>query len=214
MSVGGRKALAGATDVSYLCLRLKPHACLIVLQKPWPDISVTMILKPCACLFHESSHSSQAPENVPCIDLFNDAWTPRSSMADIRTRLPAVRHMTLRYCSRSVLCAYSRGIVSSRQLEQAGREHMTFMALSCGRVPDPTTIAACVSSMQEEMVALFRDVLLVCEKQGWFGGTHVALDGLKRSSHAAKEWSGTCDDLGQKTEPWKGNGPEYTGGAH
>ena len=46
-----------------------------------------------------------------------------------------------------VLCAYSRGIVSSRQLEQAGREHMTFMALSRGRVPDPTTIAACVSSM-------------------------------------------------------------------
>ena len=36
-----------------------------------------------------------------------------------------------------------------------------------------------------------------------FGGTHVALDGLKRSSHAAKEWRGTCDDLGQKTEPWE-----------
>lgn len=77
---------------------------------------------------------------------------------------------------------------------------MTFMALSCGMVPDHRTIAAFVSSMQEEMISLFRDVLLVCEEQGLWGGTHVALDGLKRSSHAAKAWSRTCGDLRQKKE--------------
>jgi hypothetical protein len=32
------------------------------------------------------------------------------------------------------------------------------------------------------------------------GGTHFALDGLKRSSNAAKEWSGTFADLRQKKE--------------
>jgi transposase len=99
-----------------------------------------------------------------------------------------------------VLFAYSRGIVSSRKIEQACRENITFMALSCGMVPDHSTIAAFVSSMQEEIISLFRDVLLVCEEQGLLGGTHFALDGLKLSSNAAKEWSGTFDDLRQKQE--------------
>src|SRR5215831_9803672 len=52
--------------------------------------------------------------------------------------------------------------------------------------------------MQEEIVSLFRDILLVCEEQGLLGGTHFALDGLKLSSNAAKEWSGTVTDLRQK----------------
>jgi transposase len=99
-----------------------------------------------------------------------------------------------------VLFAYSRGVVSSRKIEQACRENITFMALSCGVAPDHSTIAGFVSSMPEEIVSLFRDVLLVCEEQGLLGGTHFALDGLKLSSNAAKEWSGTFDDLRQKQE--------------
>ena len=73
-----------------------------------------------------------------------------------------------------VLFAYSRGIISSRKIEQACRENVTFMALACGMVPDHSTIAAFVSSMKEEIVALFRDILLVCEEQGLLGGTHFA----------------------------------------
>jgi transposase len=99
-----------------------------------------------------------------------------------------------------VLFAYSRGIISSRKIEQACRENITFMALACGMVPDHSTIAAFISSMKEEIVSLFRDILLVCEEQGLLGGTHFALDGLKLSSNAAKEWSGTFADLRQKKE--------------
>ena len=99
-----------------------------------------------------------------------------------------------------VLFAYSRGIISSRKIEQACRENITFMALACGMVPDHSTIAAFISSMKEEIVSLFRDILLVCEEQGLLGGTHFALDGLKLSSNAAKEWSGTFADLRQKQE--------------
>jgi transposase len=99
-----------------------------------------------------------------------------------------------------VLFAYSRGIISSRKIEQACRENMTFMALACGMVPDHSTIAAFVSSMKDAIVAFFRDILLVCEEQGLLGGTHLALDGLKLSSNAAKEWSGTFADLRQKKE--------------
>jgi hypothetical protein len=74
------------------------------------------------------------------------------------------------------------------------------MALACGIVPDHSTIAAFISSMKEAIVSLFRDILLMCEEQGLLGGTHFALDGLKLSSNAAKEWSGTFADFRQKQE--------------
>jgi transposase len=99
-----------------------------------------------------------------------------------------------------VLFTYSRGLVSSRKIEQACRENRTFMALACTMVPDHSTIAAFISSMKETIVCFFRDILLVCEEQGLLGGTHVALDGLKLSSNAAKEWSGTFADWRQKQE--------------
>jgi hypothetical protein len=54
--------------------------------------------------------------------------------------------------------------------------------------------------MKEVIVSLFRDILLVCEEHGLLDGTHFALDGLKLSSNAAKEWSGTFADLRQKKE--------------
>jgi transposase len=63
-----------------------------------------------------------------------------------------------------VLLGYSRGLISSRQIERACRENVTFMALSCGEQPDHSTIAGFVSSMRDEILPIFRDVLLVCEE--------------------------------------------------
>jgi transposase len=54
-----------------------------------------------------------------------------------------------------VLLGYARGLVSSRKMEQACRENVTFMALVCGRRPDHSTIAAFVSSMGEEIKPLY-----------------------------------------------------------
>jgi transposase len=99
-----------------------------------------------------------------------------------------------------ILLAYARGIISSRKIEQACRENITFMALACGMVPDHSTIAAFISSMKDEILSLFSDILLVCAEQNLLGGTHFALDGLKLSSNASKEWSGTLADLQQKQE--------------
>jgi len=99
-----------------------------------------------------------------------------------------------------VLFGYSRGLISSRPLERACLENITFMALSCGQKPDHSTIAAFVSSIDEEIEELFTKVLLVCEEEGLLGGTHFSLDGLKLSSNAAKEWSGTFADLKKKQE--------------
>src|SRR5512136_3248275 len=99
-----------------------------------------------------------------------------------------------------VLFSYSRGLISSRKMERACRENITFMALTCGQCPDHSTIAAFVSSMKDEILPLFRDVLLVCEESHLLGGTLFALDGCKLPSNASKELSGTFNDLKKKKE--------------
>src|SRR5512136_287900 len=99
-----------------------------------------------------------------------------------------------------VLFAYSRGLISSRKMERACRENITFMALTCGQCPDHSTIAAFVSSMRDEILPLFRDVLLVCDESHLLGGTLFALDGSKVPSNASKEWSGKISDLRRKKE--------------
>jgi len=99
-----------------------------------------------------------------------------------------------------VLFGYSQGLISSRKLERACKKDVTFMALSCLQCPDHSTIAAFVSCMKDEILPLFRDVLLVCEEEGLLGGTLFALDGCKLPSNASKQWSGTISDLQRKKE--------------
>ena len=99
-----------------------------------------------------------------------------------------------------VLLGYSRGLLSSRQIERACKENVTFMAMTCGQRPDHSTIAAFVSSMKAEILPLFRDVLLVCEEEGLLGGSFFALDGCRLSSNASKELSGTIHELRRKKD--------------
>jgi transposase len=99
-----------------------------------------------------------------------------------------------------VLLAYSRGLISSRKIERACCENVTFMAMSCNQRPDHSTIASFVSSMKDEIFPLFRDILLVCEEEKLLGGTFFALDGLKLPSNASKEWSGTISDIKKKKQ--------------
>lgn len=99
-----------------------------------------------------------------------------------------------------VLLGYSRGLISSRKIEQACRENVIFIALACGQQPDHSTIAAFVSSMQDEILLFFRDILLVCEEMNLLGGTMFALDGCKLPSNASKEWSGTFPELHKKKQ--------------
>jgi transposase len=99
-----------------------------------------------------------------------------------------------------ILLGYSRGILYSRALERACRENIIFMALACGQAPDHTTIARFVSSMHDYILPLFRDVLMVCEKENLLGGTTFAIDGCKLPGNASKHWSGTVEDLKHKAE--------------
>ncbi len=97
-----------------------------------------------------------------------------------------------------VLYGYSKGLVSSRKLEEACRRNVVFMALSADTRPHFTTIAGFVSELTNEVVELFRDVLLYCEELGLLGKEHFAIDGCKLSSNASKEWSGTDEELAQR----------------
>ena len=99
-----------------------------------------------------------------------------------------------------VLYGYSRGMISSRNLEYACERITTFMALACNKTPDHSTLAAFVSSIDEEIEDIFTMVLMICHEEGLLGGTHFSLDGLKLSSNASKEWSGKFDDLKKKQE--------------
>lgn len=97
-----------------------------------------------------------------------------------------------------VLFAYSRGIVSSRRIAQACEENIIFMALSCDTKPHFTTIADFVSTMDKEITALFREVLLVCDDLNLIGKEMFAIAGCKLPSNASKEWSGTMADFEKK----------------
>ena len=97
-----------------------------------------------------------------------------------------------------ILLAYSRGITSSRKIEQLCRENILFMAVSADSHPHFTTIAEFISGSSEAITRLFVQVLMVCDAAGLIGKEMFAIDGCKLPSNASKEWSGTRADLKKK----------------
>jgi len=94
-----------------------------------------------------------------------------------------------------VLFAYSRGIVSSRDIERACKDHVTFIALSGDSAPHFTTFADFVSTLGDQIKPLFKDVLLICDRMGLIGREMFAIDGVKLPSNASKAKSGTRADF-------------------
>jgi transposase len=97
-----------------------------------------------------------------------------------------------------ILYAYARGVTSSREIARLCRENVVFMALSADSAPHFTTIADFIATLDREIVAVFRDVLLVCDELGLIGREMFAVDGVKLPSNASKEWSGTRGDFEKK----------------
>jgi len=94
-----------------------------------------------------------------------------------------------------VLCAYAHGIVSSRGIERACREQVTFIALCGDAAPHFTTIAHFVSTLGADIAPVFAAVLTVCDRQGLIGREMFAIDGVKLPSNASKQRSGTRADF-------------------
>ncbi len=99
-----------------------------------------------------------------------------------------------------VLFAYSRGIISSREIERACREQITFIALSGDSAPHFTTVAAFVSTLGTEIVPLFKEILLICDRMGLIGREMFAIDGVKLPGNASKARSGTRADFRRQAD--------------
>ena len=97
-----------------------------------------------------------------------------------------------------ILYAYSRGIISSREIAKRCKQNIIFMALSADTRPHFTTIASFVSKMGDEVIHLFRNVLLICDDMDLISKDMFAIDGCKLPSNASKEWSGTKEDIEKK----------------
>jgi transposase len=94
-----------------------------------------------------------------------------------------------------VLLAYSRGLISSRDIEHACKTNVQFIALSGDSQPSYTHIAKFVRELADQIKPLFTQVLMICDAQGLIGKQMFAIDGVKLSSNASKERSGTHADL-------------------
>ena len=90
-----------------------------------------------------------------------------------------------------VLLAYSQGLISSRDIEQAGRRNVQFIAISGDREPSHIHIAKFVANLRAQINPLFQQVLVTCDAQGLMGRDMFAIDGVKLPSSASKERSGT-----------------------
>jgi hypothetical protein len=94
-----------------------------------------------------------------------------------------------------VLVAYAHGIVSSRGIEAACRDHVTFIALSGDTAPHFTTIAQFVSTLGPDIARVFGAVVAICDAQGLVSREMFAIDGVKLPRNAAKRRSGTRADF-------------------
>ncbi len=94
-----------------------------------------------------------------------------------------------------ILFAYSQGIVSSRGIERACREQVTFIALSGDSAPHFTTLAGFVRTLGDDIARIFSQVLYLCDRQGLIGREMFAIDGVKLPANASKSRSGTRADF-------------------
>jgi transposase len=99
-----------------------------------------------------------------------------------------------------VLLSYSRGLISSRKIEQACEHNVLFMALSGDARPSYTHIAKFVRELGPEIQRLFTQVLMTCDRLGLIGRSMFAIDGVKLPGNASKERSGTHAELAHRAE--------------
>jgi transposase len=99
-----------------------------------------------------------------------------------------------------VLLAYSRGLITSRDIERACRQNVLFMALSGDSQPSYTHIAKFVRELGQQIRPLFTQVLFTCDRQGLIGRQMFAIDGVKLPSNASKERSGTHAELAHRAD--------------
>jgi len=85
-----------------------------------------------------------------------------------------------------LLYGYCVGIPSSRKLERATHDSVSFRVLSANQHLDHDTIASFRQRHLSALSALFVQVLRLCQKAGLVKLGHVSLDGTKVRANASK----------------------------
>lgn len=94
-----------------------------------------------------------------------------------------------------LLYAYCLGIRSSRQIERSCQENVAFKAITGGQVPDHTTVARFRKEFEEELAALFTEVLWLCGRAGLGKVGKVVVDGTKVAGNASLSANRTYEYL-------------------
>lgn len=156
-------------------------------QSQWLELSFNQLIEP-GTFDHAMFHLVEGR--------YDDTFLADRFANDDNGR-PAIHPKTL---LKVLLAGYSRGILSSRKLEEACKHHARFIAMTGGARPDHSTIAGFVRKLEGELPAIFADVLTVCHEEGLLDGTRFAVDGLKLPADASREWSGTFQELKRKRD--------------
>ena len=85
-----------------------------------------------------------------------------------------------------LMWAYANGVTSSRRIEAACWQDVSFRVICAGDAPDHVTIARFRAAFPGAAEGLFGEVLVLCAKLGMGKLGTVALDGTKVAANASK----------------------------
>ena len=109
-----------------------------------------------------------------------------------------------------LLHAYARGNRSSRGIERACREDVTYKLITAMRVPDHSTIAEFRRRHERALGELFTEVLALCEEAGLVEVGVISIDGTKIRANASRGANRTYEKLvadilkeAEETDRWE-----------
>jgi transposase len=97
-----------------------------------------------------------------------------------------------------IIYGYSKGMKSSRRIDELGRNNIIAKALAEDMQPHWTTIADFIASNGVMFQEIFEKVLAYCAELGLIGRETFAIDGCRLPSNASIEMSGTAEELEKK----------------
>jgi transposase len=106
--------------------------------------------------------------------------------------------------------AYARGNRSSRGIERACREDVTYKLITAMRVPDHSTIAEFRRRHERALGELFTSVLALCDEAGLVEVGVISIDGMKIRANASRGANRTYEKLvadilkeAEETDRWE-----------
>ena len=97
-----------------------------------------------------------------------------------------------------LLYGYARGVRSSRRIERACVEDVSFRVVAANQAPDHTTIARFRQRHEAALAGLFGDVLELCAEAGLVEVGVVAIDGTRVHANAGRDANTKYEDIAKE----------------